>query len=77
MTKLGRPRIEPSEELITDLMKIKEVTQQIHDTQTNLLNLANTRRALVRDAKEKGATHRAIYEYGGAYVRNPKVKNEN
>jgi hypothetical protein len=76
VAKLGRPRIEPSEDLITDLTKIKEVTKEIHDTQRLLLNLAKTRRRLVRYAKEKGATHRAIYEYGGAYVRNAKVKNE-
>lgn len=69
MVKLGRPRIEPSEEMMFDLVAIKHVTDQIHETQTKLLELAERRRELVKDAKRRGATHRAIREHGGAYVR--------
>lgn len=69
MAKLGRPRIEPSDEMMFDLVAIKRVTDQIHETQTKLLELAERRRELVKDAKRRGATHRAIREHGGAYVR--------
>jgi hypothetical protein len=55
-----------------DLWAIKCVTDQIHQTQKTLLELANHRRQLVKDAKSRGATHRAIREHGGAYVRAGK-----
>jgi hypothetical protein len=72
MAKLGRPRIEPTDEMMFDLWAIKCVTDQIHQTQKTLLELANHRRELVKDAKSRGATHRAIREHGGAYVRAGK-----
>lgn len=70
MAKLGRPRVEPSDDLVEELTKISDVTTDIHETQERLLYLAEKRRSMVIKAKAKGATHRAIYEYGGAYVRS-------
>lgn len=74
MAKLGRPRIEPTLEMVERLNAIKAITEEIHQTQEILMKLARTRRMLVNNAKADGATHRAIYEFGGAYVRNPKVE---
>lgn len=76
MAKLGRPRIEPSEDLINELTKINDITIEIHAIQERLMHLAEQRRMMVKDAKANGATHRAIYEYGGAYVRSQKAKDE-